>query len=136
MMSDIDNQFVQIPFKVYRDEKLFKKIKDCLLLYEYLQYRVWRGEHSADKYNLYNNYFKRGLLASAVSVKTLANVLGRKEKTIRMQRNLLKEYGFIKTEYSMITIRNKEGKLVTTKPYIYILGRHIDGKPLYYANEV
>jgi len=135
-MKNIDNQFVQIPFKVYQDEKLFKKIKNCLLLYEYLQYRVWRGEHDADKYNLYNDYFKKGLLASAVSIKTLANILGRKENTIRKQRGLLKEYGFIKTKYCTITIRNKEGVLVTAKPYIYILGKHIKGKPLYYASDV
>lgn len=134
--TDISKQFVQIPFRVYRDEELFKKIKDCLPLYGYLQYRVWRGEHGADKYNLYNNYFKRGLLASAVSVKTLANILGRGENTIRKQRDILEGCGFIKIEYLVITMKNRKGKLITAKPYIYILGKHIDGKPIYYANEV
>lgn len=135
-MKEVDNQFVQIPFKIYKNKKLFKEIRECLPLYEYLQYCIWRGEHSSDKYDLYNNYFKVGLLATAVSIETLAEVHNCCENTIRKWRDALIKHGLIKVENKMIKIKNKKGKSVTAKPYIYILGKQIDGKPYYYANDL
>ena len=33
-------------------------------------------------------------------------------------------------------IKNKKNQLIKAKPYIYILGQQIDGKPHYYAADV
>jgi hypothetical protein len=129
-------QFTQIPIKLYRNRDLYLILNESLPLYSYLQSCIYRREHGADKYKLYDNYYVYGLLAVSVSIEKLAIVHGCCENTIRKWKSLLEEYGFIKTNYTTINIKNKKGEIVIAKPYIYILGTHVKGFPYYYANDV
>lgn len=131
-----DHMFVQVPFGLFRAPELYKILNECIPIYNYIQSRIFRKEHGADRYNLYNTYFKVGILASAVSVEELADVHRCCEKIVRRRRDLLLEHGFMEAYYKTIMIKNKKGQLVQAKPYIYILGQQIDGKPYYYAADV
>ena len=51
-----DHMFVQVPFGLFRAPKLYRILNECIPIYNYIQSRIFRGEHGADRYNLYNNY--------------------------------------------------------------------------------
>lgn len=135
-MDKYDEMFVQVPFGLFRSPKLYAILNECIPIYNYIQSRIFRGEHGADRYDLYNIYFKQGILASAVPVEELAKVHCCCEKIVRRRRNLLIEHGFMKANYTTIAKKNRKGQMVTAKPYIYILGKQIDKKPYYYAADV
>ncbi|MCK4526445.1 hypothetical protein KAW18_03670 [candidate division WOR-3 bacterium] len=114
-------QTVRTPLSVYRNLKLYKEVNVCLPIYQYIISCIFRGEHGGDKFDLYNNYFKRGILASSVSLRKLAEVHGITKKTVEKRIKILIEYGFMKIE-KIDTVFKKKGKIIGGKQNIYILG--------------
>ena len=117
-----EGQFVQIPFSIFRDKEMYKEIAECIPLYSYLQSCIYRGEHGADKYKLYEKCYKCGILAASESIDDLAYIHNCCDKVIRRQKHLLEKNGIIKVISKNIIIKNRVGKKTIAKPYIYILG--------------
>lgn len=120
--KDDTDQFTQLPYQILRNKEAYKEMFECIPLYLYLQSCVYRGEHGADRYRLYEKCYKCGIIASSVAIEELAEVHGCSENTVRKWRDLLVKHGLINFIYKTIYIKNRIGKKITAKPYIYILG--------------
>ena len=126
-------QFTQIPFGLFRDKEMYTKLCDCLPIYMYLQTCVYRGKHSKDKFNLYDDYFLHGVLVASVTKDEIGKAHGGLcFDTVTKRLNLLIEYGFI--EVKEIKTKYRKGKkLITGHQKLYFLGTHVMGKPKYKA---
>lgn len=129
-------QFTQVPFGLFRDKEMYTKLYDCLHIYMYLQTCVYRGKHSKDKFNLYEDYFLQGILVASVTKEEIGKAHGGLcFNTVTKRLNLLIEYGFIKVK-EIKTKYRKGKKLVTGHQKLYFLGTHREGAPKYMSCSV
>lgn len=92
----------------------------------FLRNSTWKRHHPKDKYKLHYHYFtKQRKLAACWAIKTLADLFGVSEKTIRRWRDELVVEG------SMTVVKRYN------KPDIYIMGEvDEDGNEKYYADKM
>lgn len=116
--NTIQEQHVKIPFTFYRNKELYDKLQQCLPVYTYLISCIYRKEHGNDKLDIYNNYYKMGYLAAAVTQKELARLHHHSETTISDYLKLLEQY-------KIIRIDKIDGKYTYNKRTrnIYVLGK-------------
>lgn len=135
MKNKYETQFTQVPFGLYRDREKYLILYPCLSIYEYLQTTVWRGNHTKDKFDLYHNYFKRGLIVASVPISIIARIHNMSRNTIRKRLKILEQQNFIKTE-KIETTYKKDGKWTKGEQNVYLLGKMVNGMPVYMASLV
>lgn len=134
--SKYESQFTQVPFGLFRDKDMYTELHDCLPIYMYLQTCVYRGKHSKDKFNLYDNYYLRGVLVVSVTKGEIGKAHGGLcFDTVTKRLDSLIKYGFIKVE-EIKTKYRKGKKWVTGHQKLYFLGTHVMGNPKYMARKV
>ena len=108
----LDHQFVRSPL-------VRKALRKSMMLYLYIRTYIVRKNYKGDKLNLYKAYFKKGRLASSVSVRELAAKLGLNTKTVGTYLKKMAEDGVIKIE----KVSAKDA-YDNQQHNVYVLGTH------------
>lgn len=128
-------QHTRIPFGLYRNTELYLILNKCLPIYTYLQTCIFRKIHGKDKFDLYNKYYMKGILAVSIPKSKIAKMHGHGPNKTREILGLLEEYGFIKKK-KIQTKYKKKGKWVTGQQNVFILGTHFMNSPKYLADDI
>lgn len=119
-------QFVPIAFKKIRDPEWRLKHRCPLAGYAYMRSEVVRKPYGGDSYDLFNRYWADNKFACAVSVRELAKAFGYSStKKVREWLNQLFEEGAFEIETIPVPGKPKPAN-------IYILGKNIQGKEIWY----
>lgn len=130
---------LRIPLKLIRDRDYLKFVKKPeFALFLYLQTYIARGANKYDYFDLYNNYYKKGLLAVQQPESELAYFLGVDERTIIRWIKKLNKRNFIKIEKKLLPKTDKQNTEYKKFWNIYILGTVNNKKTeeLFYIKEL
>ncbi len=90
--------FIRLDHEFVRSPRARKALRKSMMLYVYIRSYIVRKNYAGDKLNLYRTYFKKGQLASSVSIRKLAAELGFNAKTVATYLKKMAEDGIIKIE--------------------------------------
>jgi len=109
-----------------------KVLRKSMTIYLYLRGYIVRKNYAGDKLNLYKTYFKKGRLASSVSIRELAAELGFSAKTVGTYLKKMAEDGVIKIE--KVSARDAYDN---QQHNVYVLGTHnFNHNEFYFAEEL
>ena len=99
------------------DPELLRIMRNCMTLYLYLAGNIQRKSRKDDNFNIYENYYKRGILAFAETEVEIGRKTGMDRGTVSDYVNHMKNHGIIEIDRKMRMYQKG-----TKKHNIYILG--------------
>lgn len=107
---------------VIQNNEYRRIFKSPTTLYEYMWSRIIRGKMKNDIYDIYNKYYKKGFLASTISLRELSKKCYMHTHTIAKYTDLWEKKGVIKRDKAPTGVKGQY-------QYIYILGtwQYIEG---------
>lgn len=115
------------------EKVVWKKMTKYIGVYLHLRKHIVRGKMINDKFKLYNNYFKKGLLAYSTSFRHIGKECYMNRDTAKGYINKLVKSGIVKIIKIPIKI---EGTNIISEQNVYILGTHNNGKEMYYIDDI
>lgn len=122
--------FIRLDHKFLLSPRVGKAFRKSMMLYLYIRAYIVRKNYKGDKLNLYRAYFKKGRLASSVSIRELAAKLGLNAKTVGTYLKKMAEDGVIKIE--KISARDAYDN---QQHNVYIFGTHDSNQNEFYFVE-
>lgn len=130
--AKINRQWIRIYFGLLDNQKFREKHGSEMGVYIWLRRHIVRSRMKHDRLNIYERYYKKGLLASSMSIKRIAEDFDMSRTTILKYKDTLIQEGCIKA----IKIHPNEA-WDNQKHLIYVFGTHAGGKDeRYYIDEV
>jgi hypothetical protein len=130
--AKINRQWIRIYFELLDNQKFREKHGSEMGVYMWLRRHIVRSRMKHDRLNIYERYYKKGLLASSMSIKQIAKDFDMSRTTILKYKDTLVQEGCIKA----IKIHPNEA-WDNQKHLIYVFGTHAGGKDeRYYIDEV
>ena len=124
--TDNDKSFIQLFKSMTNDDELLRIMRKCMTLYLYLAGNIKRNPDENDSFNLYENYYKKGMLAVAKTEIELSKRTGIDRGIISNYVNHMKDNGIIEIDHKQKTTQSG-----TKEHNIYILGTVKKGKDVY-----
>jgi len=126
------SSFIRLDHQFVRSSRAMKVLRKSMTIYLYLRGYIVRKNYAGDKLNLYKTYFKKGRLASSVSIRELAAELGFSAKTVGTYLKKMAEDGVIKIE--KVSARDAYDN---QQHNVYVLGTHnFNHNEFYFAEEL
>lgn len=101
IFDDKDDSFVKIYRSMTNNPELLKIMRKTMTLYLCLTGHIQRNKYEDDSFNLYNNYFKKGILAVAITETQLSRETGISRWSISKYVNHMKDNGIIEIDKRM-----------------------------------
>jgi len=119
-----DDYEQRIPKWVMKSNVYIEAFKGPKTVYDYLWRSIIRAPTTSDNYNVYENYYCRGQLACAPSIKTIAKNCDISESSAKRYLNHLKKHGLIQvfTTPSKYIPKSPRDKKYNDIKNIYVLG--------------
>jgi hypothetical protein len=119
-----DNYEQRTPKWVMKSSVYIKAFKGPKTVYDYLWRSIVRAPTTNDRYNVYENYYCRGQLACAPSIKTIAKNCNISEGSAKRYLNHLKDHELIQkfTTPSQYIPKSPKDKKYNDIKNIYVLG--------------
>lgn len=136
--NKINGHFTPLLHLWMDNEKIWTKISSYFGIYSYLLRHITRKKLRKDKFNTYENYYKKGYLAFAMPSGKLGKNNGMsKNKAVRHIKKL-EDAGAIKIDKIKGGMGYNEKTGIWYRKYhnIYILGKHEKGKETLYIERV
>ena len=96
--KSVPNSFIMLNHSTLRSPTVLKALRKTMMPYLYLRTYIVRKPFKGDKLNLHEKYFKKGKLASSVSIRKIASECGLNPKTIQSYLKQMSEAKIIQIE--------------------------------------